>query len=552
MKVYVTRIVQILMVINTNNANQNENHRQKEIFQSGIQIQNKVIDDINITWETIATKLTELEYLDQTGWKTTNHPFAQMRYKVFNATMTFKVAARNCKTHQSFLLYGDPDTINIIDDLTTETKVWISTQDTQAMRIMEEDEIQEFLDGITKCHTIRKTDNSMINPARTECEEPQQSICIRLLKHYRETKMYKQELTKIKNLHESINTEDKPLVIAIGRILRIGSPLEDNHHPAQLQQTMNLLSSTLTTVTALSENIPILPTLSDITFRLQTTRNTEHSTLLLILTQHLINYATRVEALTESYRQLKTEPERIETRVEEETSSIVWDEDPYQATLKVQEIELTVNRIQEDMKTMKDNVNHMTTQINRVNQILPEVNQNKARIKAFKAQIKGISRRLSTWISNETIKTLTEDNQGIPEMIEKAENETISEIAKFAIDFLEDETNIWVAAAITLVLTIIALANSICMCVYIRKTSRRNRLMKEHLQLTPKYRNDNDVERPLMGTRIEKMEKRVLDLEKKLIAVQQEVKEKCNAPNQPRKKKKASAPSAPQLGPRKN
>ena len=529
----------IMTVINTIRVTSTtKRSTTEEILQEGIRVQDSLINDLTINWGTIAEKLGELEYFEQTGWEATSHPFAQMRYKIFNNTMTFKVATRNCMTHQSFLLHGDPDKIDIIEGLATDTRVWISIQDTEAIRTMEEAEIQKFLDEATVCHTIKKTSDNAIVPEQTRCEEQQQSICIRLLKKYQETRKYKQELTKIKEISNSINTEDKPLNFAIGRLLKLGSPLKDKHHPAQLQQTMNLLIATANTVTNLTTNIPILPKLNDIMFQIQNTRNTQHTTLLLLLAQHLINYATKIEALTETYKQTKTEQsDNIEEGEDGMTSAIGEEEYTYQNSVKLQEIETTMDRTQGEMTTMRNKYEQLKTQVNRMEKMTQDVNQNKIQIKTTNTQIKGLSHRLSAWINRQAAEAFPDEDVQI---IEESVNNTISKITQFAIDFLEDETNLWIATTITLVLTMVAIVNAVCMCVYIKKTSRRNTEMKTHLQMKQKYNQDEDVERPLVGTRIEKIERRVLDLEKKLIEVQQGIREKSNPTNRTKKRKKAA------------
>ena len=512
-----------------------------DILEKGIKLEERLITDITQTWTTLATKISELEYIEQIGWHPANHPFTKIKYKVFSNLMTFSVATRNCAMHQGSLLHGDQDIIDSLEELQVNTKVWFSTHDTRNIRIMTEGEIQNFLNEVDTCYTAQKKENHDIEITHNECSVEQQSICIKLLRKYQETGQYKQEIENIKTLQHSMKKEDIPLVTAIGHLLKLGQPLVDRNHPAKLQQTINLLTSTASSITNMMTTMPILPNITNTMYHLQTTRNTVHTTVLLILAQHLINHKDEIDTLT-SLSKTQTHADVVPNQAEEENNSATTD-DMFETMLNIQQLETDMNRIRTDITNLQQVTQQFQTYYNNIDEMSQTLTKNKAYIASANRKIVDVSRRLTTWISQKATQALPDEN---PEEIETTVNNTMSSIAQFAIDFLEDETNIWIATTTTLILTIIAVATSIYMCIHIKKATRRNRTMKEHLQLSPKYTTKEDVEdkltEPLTGTRIEKIEQRLLQHETKIKIIQQQLEDRPRSTNRYKKKTKKTAP----------
>ena len=514
------------------------------VITQGIELEKRLISDIKQTWTNLATKMSELEFIAQIGWHPANHPFTKIKYKIFPDPMTFTVAARNCANQKGSLLHGDQDIVESLEKLPANTKVWFSTQDTRTIRIMTENEIQNFFNEVDTCYTVQKMTNNEVKTTNNECSEKQQSICIKLLKKYQETGQYQQELENIKALQHNIETEDIPVITAIGHLLKLGQPLEDRHHPATLQQTIDLLTSTATSITKMTTTLPILPNITSIVYQLQTTRNTAHTTILLILTQHLINHKDEIDTLTnlsKAQMHITTNPDQ-----EEEEYNSAINENTYEMTLNIEQLETDIERLKGDITNLQQTTQQFQTYYRNIDQMSQTITRNKALISSGNRKIIDVSKRLTTWISKKATQALPKEN---PDEIETTVNNTISSITQFAIDFLEDETNIWIATTVTLILTIIAITNSIYMCIHIKKASRRNRTMKEHLQLTPKYATKDDVEEkltePLIGTRIEKIEQRLLQHDTKITKLQQQFGEKPHTANWHKRKTKKAAPQLP-------
>ena len=525
-------MTQVLLVMLNTDAKApwaNTKRQTRDARTQGIDLENRLINDITLAWNTVAQKLADLDYMGNIGWMPGNHPYIQFKYKIFPTPMTFAEATRNCAVQQGSLLHGDHDITEFLPDLAPGTTVWFATKDTRAVRVMTEAEIQNFFHSFDTCYTVTLMPNRAVT-ADTRCTDQHQSVCTKILMAYQESLNYEHEILNIKGLKHSIEQEDVPIMKAIKLLLAIGHPETDQNHPAGLQQTIELLTSTSEAATNIATTMPLYPNFTSVMTQLQTTRNIAHTTLALIQAQHLINYAEQIDALTKPSKTTSSAaqapPDSNDVEINSNGQNSAFSEDLYETNLSIEQLETELDRTKLNIATIQQTLQRLQQSYHSLERVSQTVTQNRALISSGNKKILDVSQRLTAWVSEAASQALPDESQA---EIESQVNSTISSVAQFAIDFLEDESNIWIAMALTLILTIVAVTNSIYTCIYFRKASRRNETIKRHLQLSPKYAPISQGQGRLAGeeldeqmTRIEKIEKRLLSLEAKLAMLHQE------------------------------
>ena len=184
--------------------------------------------------------------------------------------------------------------------------------------------------------------------------------------------------------------------------------------------------------------------------------------LLLILTQHMENYANKVDAITsisgtgngsneaggEAGEPITNDLIDIRTDMNTLESDLSW------AKNKIQELRATDQEVQEKVEANKKRGQIVET--------------NKVAIRRNKSALQTVQEKLNNWMKNIINKVIGRLNEN------RTNNEDgefmadgTAQIVQLAMDFLEDETNVWIAAGITLLFTILAIGNAVCICVYV-------------------------------------------------------------------------------------
>lgn len=540
---------------------------------------------IKASWANLVQKLNDLDYTVG-PWTPGTHPFNLFKYKIVNRPLAFAAATKNCEQMSGNLLYGDADIAKYIPDLAIARKVWYSTKDTRPVTAMKDTDIQNFVDNIGTCYTVAKEDE---NPATSivaqeeRCDQTHGSICVKMLESYREIYTYDQDIQDMKKLAPHINTHEAALMNTLQRLLRIGNPATDVHHPVGLSQTIQLLVSLDQSLSRLNTNIPLFPEKEALLEGIYENRNAAHTTILMVVAQHLENYAKKVETLIETSH---THPKSAEEA--DQNAEVTED---HTETNQEFQMSLDIKLAQEDITSIKEQMYQMATQTKKhqehikaaedlkekLERTTAMTNNNRRRIKTAKTDINTLSIRLNKWIQERVGQLTSEEEEDIGDIEEEQEdhgrdrmNTTESnstnttnipfKMPQAVMDFLQNEEYIWIATSITILLTIIAIINSVITCIYVKKTERRNRNIKKHLQLSPKYREEyrkeQDVETtvPLTKSRLEHVESeiqkldqitKVLDEQVRKLNEQMEKLRPSSQAGRNKKRNKANAPPAP-------
>ena len=498
-----------------------------------------LLGTIKNSWSNIAQKLSDIDHT--TGpWTPGTHPFNHFKYKIIRRKITFAAATRNCGRLSGSLLHGDIDIAKYIPELEKETKIWYSTKDTRPIMAMKTEDIQDFVNNIGTCYTIENSAPPIIVTAHEEdCNQKHISICTKMLNNRREAYTYTKDVQYMQKQAPKITNEDAALTNTLQRLLQIGNPSEDRHHPASLSQTITLLVSMDQGLNTFAADIPLFPEKDMIMEGIYQNRNLAHTIILMVISQHLENYATKIDTL------IKTNLEQTIENVESNQESNSGLNDDFSSNMETNQklqLVLDIAEAQEDIKLIKTKLettlglteqykNYMkkTDDIQKKLDITAElVNTNQKKIKTTKDNIKIVNKRLNEWIQEEIKQTTTETMED-----EKMETEDIAEglqlnntetqtngtntikFPQIVMDFLQNEEYIWIATAITIMFTVIAVINSILTCLYVKTNERRNQAIKKHLQISPKYRKkyaeeeNTETESMIDKTRLERIEDKI-------------------------------------------
>ena len=507
-----------------------------------------LVKTIQESWTSLAQKLKDVEYT-ATTWLPGTHPFNYFKYKIIDRALSFPAAINNCKAQGGGLLYGDKDITKYIPNLPDKTEVWYSTKDTMPLLAMKPDDIQYFSENIGTCYTVYKTEPVLTAAAKeVECQQSHKSVCIKMADEHRELYTYRQDIQDLNELAPQIAKEDKATISALLRMLKIGKPAEDLHHPASLEQTIQLLSSIDNSLSDVYTNTPYFPDKATVMASIYSIRNTAHTLLSLVIAQHIENYSRKIDTL------IATTITHSSTENEDEEGSQISDENKnYQIALEIQNIQKDITdikgqntKIEEQLQNYQENVNKVEEYTKRVETSIGRIDTNQRKLKTAKDNLKALNKRLNNWIQ-ETVNQRANKTEEETEAIQKQNlNSTNTvKLPKVLLDFLQNEEYIWIATSVTILVTLIAIINSIVTCVYAKKAATRNKKMKKHLQINLKQNEEGDVETAFIqkGSRLDKIECRLTKLEKITKILHQQVKQQQTQTQQNSTKKKA--PSVP-------
>ena len=556
-----------------------------------------LLSTIRASWTGLVQKLDDLEYTSG-PWTPGTHPFNYFKYKLVIRPLAFATAMKNCERMAGNLIYGDMDLAKHIPDFNEDSKVWYSTKDTRSMTAMKSDDIQNFVDSIGTCYTLTKTTHPVTIVSREEnCDKKHASICVKMLESHREVYTYEADIHHMKRLAARIEAEDKALTNTLQRLLQMGHPATDLHHPAGLGQTIQLLTDIDQELSSIYDNTSLFPEKNTLLEGLHGVRTSAHTMVLMILAQHLENYASKIDTLISNPQHIKTE--------EEQNSGLTDELSDNEANPRFQTA-LEVRIVQDDIAAIKQRLEQINTEIINSQDIMNTIenlkeqlesvtsvaHNNRRRIKTSRDYINNLSTRLNQWIQEETkVPTTTEQGGNKEEedpaldaadvgetVLEELEeiNTTLLQSSKLRnltlpfklprsiLDFLQNEEYIWIATSVTILFTIIAVTNSVVTCIYMQTSNRRNKAIKKHLRWGPKerrdYRKEQDVETtvPLNTSRLEDIESqiqsqrkeyhpRLLTLEEQVntLKTQMETVLRPTRTGRQRKKNKTNAPAVP-------
>ena len=446
-----------------------------------------LVADTKVTWTGLAKDMEDIESPVQ-EWKAVEQPFPQMLYQLQTTAKTFAEAAVFCQVQDSDILGPDADAVIMMKDLKPNTEVWITDKDTRPLRIMEPGDRQARLNE-AQCYLIKKSTMDEISTRKVDCNMKHRSVCTKPLKSYQNIMDYQNEITEIREIGKTIAEVDQVLVDAIGKTLEIGEEDETNH-PAKLQTTANLLIQADDEINKIKNDLPTYPRLITTSNQLQNVRNRQMTVLLLILTQHMENYANKVDAITsisgtgngsneaggEAGEPITNDLIDIRTDMNTLESDLSW------AKNKIQELRATDQEVQEKVEANKKRGQIVET--------------NKVAIRRNKSALQTVQEKLNNWMKNIINKVIGRLNEN------RTNNEDgefmadgTAQIVQLAMDFLEDETNVWIAAGITLLFTILAIGNAVCICVYVvqaKKTRKGTKRVKKELRMKEKYQESDE------------------------------------------------------------
>jgi len=514
-----------------------------------------LLTTIETSWSEISKQLDEVEYIQRGGWHPSNHITITDRYKSVRTHLTFAEAISHCRRIDGYLLYGNKDILKYMTEIPENTEIWFSTKDTRALRAVIQDDVNKFSSNIGTCYTIKHSSLS-VTASEVQCDSTHRFVCMTEAEQVSDLYHYQQDIETMKKMAKQITTQDAQLAKTIKRLLSIGNPA-DPRHPQGLQQTNLLLTNLDATLNALNTNIPATPAINKIALNLARSRNTALIIVTMITAQHMENYASQVETISREASNLKTQIAVQNNKLVSKTQSQEGsglNEPNSTANSNTLQNSINTNILKETTAENANKLNKLATDIDgitfKLNTIQTEQEEqklitqsNRQQTKTLKRKNEQLSNRLNTWIEN-NVKSggITTSNNTTTVEYEK--------LTKLVVEFMQNEEYVWAALALTIIFTVAGLINIIITCIYIKKASKRNTRLKTHLQLSPKYTRNEEVETTfqLNGSRLEQIEERVMELEKKTLLVKQQIaqivtQQSGNSKN--KKKNKNTAPTPP-------
>ena len=514
-----------------------------------------LLTTIETSWSEISKQLDEVEYIQRGGWHPSNHITITDRYKSVRTHLTFAEAISHCRRIDGYLLYGNKDILKYMTEIPENTEIWFSTKDTRALRAVIQEDVNKFSSNIGTCYTIKHSSLS-VTASEVQCDSTHRFVCMKEAEQVSDLYHYQQDIETMKKMAKQITTQDAQLANTIKRLLSIGNPA-DPRHPQGLQQTNLLLTNLDATLNALNTNIPATPAINKIALNLARSRNTALIIVTMITAQHMENYASQVETISREASNLKTQIAVQNNKLVSKTQSQEGsglNEPNSTANSNTLQNSINTNILKETTAENANKLNKLATDIDgitfKLNTIQTEQEEqklitqsNRQQTKTLKRKNEQLSNRLNTWIEN-NVKSggITTSNNTTTVEYEK--------LTKLVVEFMQNEEYVWAALALTIIFTVAGLINIIITCIYIKKASKRNTRLKTHLQLSPKYTRNEEVETTfqLNGSRLEQIEERVMELEKKTLLVKQQIaqivtQQSGNSKN--KKKNKNTAPTPP-------
>ena len=514
-----------------------------------------LLTTIETSWSEISKQLDEVEYIQRGGWHPSNHITITDRYKSVRTHLTFAEAISHCRRIDGYLLYGNKDILKYMTEIPENTEIWFSTKDTRALRAVIQEDVNKFSSNIGTCYTIKHSSLS-VTASEVQCDSTHRFVCMTEAEQVSDLYHYQQDIETMKKMAKQITTQDAQLAKTIKRLLSIGNPA-DPRHPQGLQQTNLLLTNLDATLNALNTNIPATPAINKIALNLARSRNTALIIVTMITAQHMVNYASQVETISREASNLKTQIAVQNNKLVSKTQSQEGsglNEPNSTANSNTLQNSINTNILKETTAENANKLNKLATDIDgitfKLNTIQTEQEEqklitqsNRQQTKTLKRKNEQLSNRLNTWIEN-NVKSggITTSNNTTTVEYEK--------LTKLVVEFMQNEEYVWAALALTIIFTVAGLINIIITCIYIKKASKRNTRLKTHLQLSPKYTRNEEVETTfqLNGSRLEQIEERVMELEKKTLLVKQQIaqivtQQSGNSKN--KKKNKNTAPTPP-------
>ena len=514
-----------------------------------------LLTTIETSWSEISKQLDEVEYIQRGGWHPSNHITITDRYKSVRTHLTFAEAISHCRRIDGYLLYGNKDILKYMTEIPENTEIWFSTKDTRALRAVIQEDVNKFSSNIGTCYTIKHSSLS-VTASEVQCDSTHRFVCMTEAEQVSDLYHYQQDIETMKKMAKQITTQDAQLAKTIKRLLSIGNPA-DPRHPQGLQQTNLLLTNLDATLNALNTNIPATPAINKIALNLARSRNTALIIVTMITAQHMENYASQVETISREASNLKTQIAVQNNKLVSKTQSQEGsglNEPNSTANSNTLQNSINTNILKETTAENANKLNKLATDIDgitfKLNTIQTEQEEqklitqsNRQQTKTLKRKSDQLSNRLNTWIEN-NVKSggITTSNNTTTVEYEK--------LTKLVVEFMQNEEYVWAALALTIIFTVAGLINIIITCIYIKKASKRNTRLKTHLQLSPKYTRNEEVETTfqLNGSRLEQIEERVMELEKKTLLVKQQIaqivtQQSGNSKN--KKKNKNTAPTPP-------
>jgi len=514
-----------------------------------------LLTTIETSWSEISKQLDEVEYIQRGGWHPSNHITITDRYKSVRTHLTFAEAIAHCRRIDGYLLYGNKDILKYMTEIPENTEIWFSTKDTRALRAVIQEDVNKFSSNIGTCYTIKHSSLS-VTASEVQCDSTHRFVCMTEAEQVSDLYHYQQDIETMKKMAKQITTQDAQLAKTIKRLLSIGNPA-DPRHPQGLQQTNLLLTNLDATLNALNTNIPATPAINKIALNLARSRNTALIIVTMITAQHMENYASQVETISREASNLKTQIAVQNNKLVSKTQSQEGsglNEPNSTANSNTLQNSINTNILKETTAENANKLNKLATDIDgitfKLNTIQTEQEEqklitqsNRQQTKTLKRKNEQLSNRLNTWIEN-NVKSggITTSNNTTTVEYEK--------LTKLVVEFMQNEEYVWAALALTIIFTVAGLINIIITCIYIKKASKRNTRLKTHLQLSPKYTRNEEVETTfqLNGSRLEQIEERVMELEKKTLLVKQQIaqivtQQSGNSKN--KKKNKNTAPTPP-------
>ena len=514
-----------------------------------------LLTTIETSWSEISKQLDEVEYIQRGGWHPSNHITITDRYKSVRTHLTFAEAISHCRRIDGYLLYGNKDILKYMTEIPENTEIWFSTKDTRALRAVIQEDVNKFSSNIGTCYTIKHSSLS-VTASEVQCDSTHRFVCMTEAEQVSDLYHYQQDIETMKKMAKQITTQDAQLAKTIKRLLSIGNPA-DPRHPQGLQQTNLLLTNLDATLNALNTNIPATPAINKIALNLARSRNTALIIVTMITAQHMENYASQVETISREASNLKTQIAVQNNKLVSKTQSQEGsglNEPNLTANSNTLQNSINTNILKETTAENANKLNKLATDIDgitfKLNTIQTEQEEqklitqsNRQQTKTLKRKNEQLSNRLNTWIEN-NVKSggITTSNNTTTVEYEK--------LTKLVVEFMQNEEYVWAALALTIIFTVAGLINIIITCIYIKKASKRNTRLKTHLQLSPKYTRNEEVETTfqLNGSRLEQIEERVMELEKKTLLVKQQIaqivtQQSGNSKN--KKKNKNTAPTPP-------
>ena len=514
-----------------------------------------LLTTIETSWSEISKQLDEVEYIQRGGWHPSNHITITDRYKSVRTHLTFAEAISHCRRIDGYLLYGNKDILKYMTEIPENTEIWFSTKDTRALRAVIQEDVNKFSSNIGTCYTIKHSSLS-VTASEVQCDSTHRFVCMTEAEQVSDLYHYQQDIETMKKMAKQITTQDAQLAKTIKRLLSIGNPA-DPRHPQGLQQTNLLLTNLDATLNALNTNIPATPAINKIALNLARSRNTALIIVTMITAQHMENYASQVETISREASNLKTQIAVQNNKLVSKTQSQEGsglNEPNSTANSNTLQNSINTNILKETTAENANKLNKLATDIDgitfKLNTIQTEQEEqklitqsNRQQTKTLKRKNEQLSNRLNTWIEN-NVKSggITTSNNTTTVEYKK--------LTKLVVEFMQNEEYVWAALALTIIFTVAGLINIIITCIYIKKASKRNTRLKTHLQLSPKYTRNEEVETTfqLNGSRLEQIEERVMELEKKTLLVKQQIaqivtQQSGNSKN--KKKNKNTAPTPP-------